>query len=220
MKTIYAFGDSHTCMFSEVYRKPGTSKPDVIPKVVFVDKSCGAPMTAYSLDQYDDQIKKVLSSINFELEDELWFVLGEIDVRFHVFYHHQRLEITLDESIENVVNKYITYTKTIKDLGYNTHIVSVVPPQPNPSPHFYDPSYQILNPIRGEGITVEDRVYITRKLNELLEQKSLKNEIGFVNVYPYLVDPVTGCNIPEMTKDGMHYYYIGDMLIDKFHLGD
>jgi len=30
--------------------------------------------------------------------------------------------------------------------------------------------------------------------------------------------PITRCNIPEMTRDGMHYYYIGDLIIEKLGL--
>jgi hypothetical protein len=219
MKIIYTFGDSHSCMFAEVYRQPGSIAVEG-QKVIFADRSCGVPMTAYSFNRYDSEIRRVLASIDFKSEDEMWFILGEIDIRFHIFYHHQRLNIPLDESIERVAHIYVQYVKKLIQDGYPIHIVSVVPPQPNPSPYFHDPSYQIPNPIRGEGITVEDRVYMTKKLNDLLEAKCLEEGIVFRNIYPYLVDPETGCNNPSMTRDEMHYYYVGDLVIEKLGLGE
>jgi hypothetical protein len=126
----------------------------------------------------------------------------------------------LDESIERVANVYIKYVKSLKDSGYNIHVVSVVPPQPNLSAYHNDPSGQILNPIRGEGNTMECRIYTTKKLNELLKEKCRDSGIVYRNIYPYLVDLNTGCNVPDMTRDGMHYYYIGDLVIDKLGLED
>jgi hypothetical protein len=206
-------------MFCEHHRKLGSV---VIERkdVRFLDRSSGVPMTAYSFKRYDPEIRRVLSIIDFKPGDEMWFILGEIDVRFHIFYHHQRLDITLDESIERVADIYVAYTKKLIQDGYPVNIVSVVPPQANPSAFFSDPSYQVSNPIRGDGITMADRVYMTKKLNDLLEAKCLEEGIVFRNVYPYLVDPNTGCNIPDMTRDGMHYYYVGDLIIDKLGLGE
>lgn len=171
-----------------------------------------------SFGRYDSEIKRVLASIDFKLKDEMWFVLGEIDVRFHIYYQHQKQEITLDESIEKVADIYVDYTKNLNDLGYNIHIVSVVPPQPNYTSFMYDPSYQIKDFIKDGGNDAKDRIYITKKLNERIRAKCEESGVGFRNIYPYIVDPVTECNIPEMTRDGMHYYYIGDLVIEKLGL--
>jgi hypothetical protein len=220
MKTIYTFGDSHTGMFCEAYRKPGTFAPTSDPKVVFIDCSSGVPMTAYSFSRYDAEIRKVLASIEFKPQDEMWFILGEIDVRFHIYYHHQRLNISLDESIERVASIYVNYVKGLNELGYNIRIVSVVPPQPNFTCYLYDPSYQIKESIKEGGNSAEDRIYITKRVNERIKAKCLESGVGFIDIYEYLVDPETGCNIPSMTRDGMHYYYIGDIVIEKLGLGD
>lgn len=225
--TIYVFGDSHSSMFNVMHKQesvPGPEKFKVSPEAVehegfegFLDRSSGVPL-AYSLEKHHDVIMKELESIPFKDGDEMWFIFGEIDVRFHIFYWHQKLEISLDESINNVVVRYIAYVKKLRELGYNIHIVSVVPPQSNPSAFHNDPTYEILNPIRGEGITVEDRVYMTEKLNFELNKACVDNGIPFRDVHQFIVDPITRCNISEMTRDGMHYYYIGDLVIEKFGL--
>lgn len=224
---IYVFGDSHSSMFNVTHRQEMVSKPnefEVLPEAVeyegfegFLDMSSGVPL-AYSLKKHHDVIIKVLESIPFKAGDEMWFVFGEIDVRFHIFYWHQELDISLDESINNVVVNYISYVKELREAGYNIHIVSVVPPQPNPSPFHNDPTYEVLNPIRGEGITVADRVYMTEKLNLELSKVCAENNIPFRDIHQFIVDPITRCNIPEMTRDGMHYYYIGDLVAEKFNL--
>jgi len=232
MKTIYVFGDSHSSMFNVSHRKvPVEGDADffkVSKEAVehegfegfngFVDRSSGVPL-AYSLDKHHEVIMKELESIPFTAEDEMWFIFGEIDVRFHIFYWHQKLEITLDESVDRVVDKYILYVNKLRNLGYNIHIVSVVPPQPNPSPFFNDPTLEIKNPVRGAGITVEDRVYMTNRLNKNLKIECNKNDIPFRDVHTFIVDCVTGCNIPEWTRDKMHYYYIGDLIIEKMMEG-
>lgn len=229
MKTIYVFGDSHSSMFNTIYRqKPDEQVSDVFkvsPQAVklegfegFVDRSSGVPL-AYSLAKHDEAIMKVLESIPFTEGDQMWFVFGEIDVRFHIFYWHQELNITLDESINNVVVKYIAYVKNLRELGYNIHIVSVVPPQLNPIPHRTDPSNENLNPIRGKGLMVEDRVYITNRLNSELAKACAWEDIPFRDVHSLIVDPLTGCVVPENTRDGMHYYYIGDLVMEKLLKG-
>jgi len=226
---IYAFGDSHSSMFNIAHRRElglGIENFQVLPEAVdlegfegFKDMSSGVPL-AYSLEKHHDAIMKVLESIPFKDGDEMWFVFGEIDVRFHIFYWHQKLGISLDESINNVVIKYISYVKKLREQGYNIHIVSVVPPQPNPSPFHNDPTYEVMNPIRGEGITVADRVYMTDVLNSGLRKACVENDIPFRDIHHFIVDPITRCNIPEMTRDGMHYYYIGDLVVEKLNLGE
>lgn len=227
--TIFIFGDSHSSMFNVAHRKGCLPEDgpsfEVLPEAVelegfegFVDRSSGVPL-AYSLAKHDEVIMKELEATPFKDGDEMWFIFGEIDVRFHIFYWHQVLEITLDQSIENVVTKYIGYVIKLRQLEYNIQIVSVVPPQPNPSPFYNDPTLEIKNPVRGKGITVEDRVYMTETLNRRLKEECDNNEIPFRDVHPYLVDPVTRCNVPEMTRDGMHYYYIGDLIKKDFFGG-
>jgi hypothetical protein len=218
MKTIYTFGDSHTGMFHVTNERPGFVAP-IDPKVVFVDKSC-TPHTAYNLSEHDSVIKGVLSSIEFKPGDEMWFVFGEIDVRFHVFYEHQERNILLDQSILNTSTRYINYVKTLTDLGYPISIVSIVPPQRCLVPHRYDPLHHLtmLNPVRGKGITNADRIYMTETLNSQIKYKCSSLGIGFVDIYPFLVDH-DGCIKADMTFDnGMHSYYIGDLVIDKYNL--
>lgn len=226
--TLYVFGDSHSSMFNVTHRRDqALSVPEKFKVSLqavhhegfegFVDRSSGVPL-AYSLNKHHDVIMKELESIPFKDGDEMWFVFGEIDVRFHIFYWHQELNITLDKSIDNVVVRYIDYVKKLRNMGYNIHIVSVVPPQPNPNPFHNDPTYEIPNPVRGVGITVEDRVYMTKKLNLELTKACEENNIPFRDIYSLLANLETGCNVPEMTRDGMHYYYIGDLVIEKFGL--
>jgi len=219
MKTIYSWGDSHVCMFDEKYRT--TPKPEGEVKVVFAERSHHYVYTAYDIESHDEFIREHLASIGLQEHDEMWFMFGEIDVRFHLFYHHQKLQVPLDEMIDTVVTKYITYVKKLRDeLGYDIHVVSIVPPQPVPGPYPYDPTYQIKDWIRGNGNSLEHRIYITKELNRKYEIECEKNGIPFRNIYPYLVNPETECNIPEMTRDGMHYNYLGDFLIELFNLDE
>jgi hypothetical protein len=172
--------------------------------------------------EHDTTIKDVLSSIGFGPNDEMWFVFGEIDVRFHIFYEHQVRSISLSQSIEDTATRYTNYVKSLVDLGYMIRIVSVPPTQFNKIPHQNDPLRHLtmLNPVRGNGLTLECRIYITKKLNDLIQEKCDAFGIGFVNVYDYLVDPYTGCMKKHLCKDeGMHGYYMGDWVIEKYGLG-
>jgi len=218
MKIIYTWGDSHVSMFDETYRALGAPKPDGEPKVIFIGRSNSRVYTAYAIDTHDDEIQEVLSSIDFKENDEMWFMFGEIDVRFHIFYHHQKLGVPLDSMIESVAERYVVYVGKLRKQGFNIHILSVVPTQPVPGPYLRDPTYNIKDWIRDGGNNLEDRIYITENFNRILEVKCRENDVPFRNIYHYLVHPTTRCNIPEMTRDGMHYKYIGDFIIDELHL--
>ena len=132
---------------------------------------------------------------------------------FQIFYQHQKLNITLDQSIEDMVIRYTNYVKSLVDLGYPIRIVSITPTQANPIPHHNDPLRHLtmLNPVRGEGITLKHRIYMTEELNKRLCSKCFELDIGFVDLYDYLVDPNTKSIKINMTRDnGMHGYYIDD----------
>jgi len=207
-------------MFQDICTRPGFVPP-TDPKVIFIDKSWVAS-TAYSLQEQDAAIRELLSSLDFKPGDEMWFVFGEIDVRFQVYYQHQQLGIPLDQSIEDMTTRYTNYVKTLVDLGYPIKIVSITPTQFKgvPDSNGLSQCLHLLNPMRGEGITLEHRIYMTEELNKRLWRKCFKLGIGFIDLYPYLVDPDTGCIRMDLTKDnGMHCYYIGDWVIENFDLG-
>jgi hypothetical protein len=215
MKSIYILGDSHVAMFDREY----PVIPNNIPtkkNIQFCPRTTPAA-TAFSVERYDKEIREVLQAITFSEHDEMWFIFGEIDVRFHIFYYHQELNITVDESIEGVVKRYTSYVKRLRDEGYPLHIMSVVPTQKEVSPYREDPLFKVKNPIRGEGLTVGHRIYITEALNVMLENECEKLGIPFHDIYPFIVAE-TGCNIEEWTRDGMHYCYIGDLVIEKLGL--
>uniref|UniRef100_A0A6M3L500 Putative structural protein n=1 Tax=viral metagenome TaxID=1070528 RepID=A0A6M3L500_9ZZZZ len=227
MKTIYTWGDSHVSMFDETYRDESWApKPEGERKVVFHERSHCAVYTAYNIENRLDELRSHLSKIDYKEQDEIWFMFGEIDVRFHIFYHHQRLKMPLDKMIDLVTKKYTTSVNLLRQEGYNAFIVSVVPPQRSPGPHLYDPVYATKELdgsnayIRGEGNTLKDRIYITEEFNRQVEIKCKELSIGFRNIHPLIVDPETRCNILWMTRDGMHYNYLGDILIKAFHLDE
>jgi len=217
MKTIYVFSNSHGMMFDPQYQRAEGQESIIHSEVRFVNPISGVA-TCYSIRDHDENMKKQLSLIEFGERDVLWMSFGEIDVRFHIFYYHEKDKITVDESIDRVVDVYFSYIRELKNLGVPICVTCCVPPQPNDSPFHNDPSYQIKDYIRGDGLDVAGRVYITERLNLRFKEECEKSGIPYIDFYELIVDQETRCVKMEWSKDGMHYLYIGDVLIEGLKL--
>ena len=63
-----------------------------------------------------------------------------------------------------------------------------------------------------------DIPYIVETFNKKLKESCSKRNIVFIDIYSYLVDPKDGFNRQDLTDDGYHYRYIGDLVIKKLNL--
>ena len=109
--------------------------------------------------------------------DSVIFVFGEIDVRCHIGKQRDIQKRNLEEIIETLTKNYLNSInlnkKTLKNL--NTFILSIMPP-----------TNQVFNEHVPYYGSLEDRINITKKLNEKLSILAKENNIIFIDAYSLL----------------------------------
>lgn len=203
-KIIYLLGDSHIRMLDS--KEAGDFDRDILFKMLW-----GASFTAYSLDSHKDEILAALS----KADKSNWIIMvyGEIDCRYRIYYHHQTGNIPMDVVVENTVCNYFDFIQHLNSLGYKICVSSVMPTMRVGGLWMGDPLQTLEH---GHGGSDEDRRYITEVLNAKLKHRCWKLEIPYLNLYPYLVDPIDGLTRDDMAyseRDHMHYRYIGDLAV-------
>lgn len=110
--------------------------------------------------------------------DAVIFIYGEVDVRNHIGKQRDYKGRDLDEIIATLAQNYINTIITNKDLFNNITcvIMSVVPPCSDPNPPY---------PVYG---TVQDRVFIAKKLNAKLQSLANQNNLLFLDIYQLYSD--------------------------------
>lgn len=106
--------------------------------------------------------------------DVVVFAFGEIDVRCHIGKQRDLFHRDLNEVIDTLVSNYLSTINENRRLFKNLICIvySVTPPTDNASaPNF---------PIYG---SIEDRVFITKCLNERLAQICRRKNVGFIDVF-------------------------------------
>lgn len=103
------------------------------------------------------------------------FIFGEVDVRYHIGRQRDQRHRELTEVTDSLV---ATYFRTIKQNRENYKnvtcvVVSVVPPCNNGFSYEY--------PLHG---SVEDRVSVTKALNNSMKNCCQENDIYFLDIYP------------------------------------
>jgi hypothetical protein len=109
-----------------------------------------------------------------EENDTVVFVFGEIDVRCHLLKQRDLQQIPTELLIKLMVKKYIS-TLLLNKLQFNClHVVifCVLPP----TDAAFNPEY----PIYG---SLQDRIEVTKLLNQELIQSAYENNIYTINVY-------------------------------------
>lgn len=172
LHTIHVFGDSHTGAFTII---PGCVKRwlgSITMHRVGRDKLNFLNLMDQSV--FDDQIAV--------------FVFGEIDVRMHIGKQRDETKRELDEIIDILATNYINTILLNRSLYNNLLCIvySVTPPTeftiPNAKQSFF------------YG-TLEDRVIITKKLNQKLSELCAKNDIPFLDVYEDYANPDGTLNV-------------------------
>jgi hypothetical protein len=121
---------------------------------------------------------------------------GEIDVRCHLLKVRDKEGIDLETIIERLVRSYCqTLLENLKILPQTKLIVrSVVPPVEIPADLEYEFSpYGLL----------EDRVYVTKMLNQSLKQHALSYGFYYLDAYTDFCD-MTGQMILEFNDGNVH----------------
>lgn len=169
--TIRIIGDSHAIAYLNNHEK--------FPNLRNIKVQYAGPITMHRIgrDQFEIlDLRKYGTNEN----DIIVFVFGEIDTRCHIGKIRDEQNKSLDEIIETLTDKYFeAILKNIKMYSNVRCIISGVAP---PTNNGFNSSY----PRYG---TIEDRIFIVKKLNSLLFQKSQSLGIGFIDSYTPYANP-------------------------------
>jgi len=115
-----------------------------------------------------------ITSYNIHENDIAVFLFGEVDVRCHIGKQRDEKGRKEEEVIDTLVNKYIqVINSNRKKCNQLTCVVaSIVPPSDQNFNSSY-PCYGVLN----------ERVRITREVNQCLQKYCLENGILFLDIY-------------------------------------
>lgn len=205
---VHIFGDSHS---KACFRFDGSPYDHI-----FIDNGFEihffvhwlGPKTMHSVG------RDGLNALNLKkygvLENDVTvFVFGEIDVRCHIGKQRDHAKRTLEEIIDTLVRNYV---KTINQnrafyRNINCVIVGIVPPT--------NQTFNAMFPFYG---TLEDRVRITRQMNDKLRNVCIQNNIKFLDVYSIYAD-TDGSLRPSLSDQTVHVgfgqnYPIKKLLID------
>lgn len=123
-----------------------------------------------------------LSSIPFANGDAVIFSFGQIDVGWHICKQRDLAHRSLDEIISTLATNYVNALKLIVEPYPN--IIKIVYSVPPPSDIFI---HQTLN-LSYSG-TLDERIKITKELNNLLKILCPMNGIEFLDVYDDYSNP-------------------------------
>ena len=177
---IHFIGDSHSSFFSGVdIIQPEYPFPSNDTISSFKTYRLG-PVLAYSLSKYNTSSKgrEKLFEIIDTLPEKSYVVLcfGEIDCRYHLLFQSNKLNIPLEDIIDDCLNQYFSAVLEIKRKGHRIGIWGATPT-----------SYINSNPLFPSYGTHVQRNDCTKQFNIKLEQLCKQNDVLFFSIFNTLV---------------------------------
>lgn len=122
--------------------------------------------------------------------------MGEIDLRVHVFKEAAKTKQNYMTIIDHIIKNYMEFVVMLKKKGYKIWCWGPIASQKDD---------WIENPEYPRNGTEIERNRATEYFNEMLESKCSENGIGFLTIFPYLINE--------------NYETKAEFIIDQCHLG-
>ena len=200
-KSILVIGDSHTGFF--IFNGDRTWRnPDKVQEELHFSVLPQGPALAYNLSNYGtstkarEKVESLCKSLYVSKRRQEVFLccFGEIDCRVHVLKQAEKIPGNgYKKVVDNIITNYLSFLKWLMDYG-NVWCWGPVASQSEKTP--IDPSF----PRYGSEY---DRNRVTAYFNEQLKKVCEENGIGFISVFPKLIDN-EGLTKEEYYLDGVH----------------
>jgi hypothetical protein len=134
--------------------------------------------------------------LNIQENDVVVLAFGEIDVRCHIGKQRDYYDRDLNEIIDVLLENYFKTILMNRSLYEKIKILTytVTPPIP-----------EVLNPDYESYGSIQDRVFISKLLNQKLVEKSILTGIGCIDVYDDYADE-RGVLIPALSDGSLHIH--------------
>ena len=190
-KRIIVIGDSHVNFFSGneyINWRPFAYHHGVINISVDKNKNFDAihlgPALAYNVNGYGATTKArekidYLCEHFFQENDTVICVFGEIDLRVHVVKQINGVKKDSKEQVDKILGNYIKFLTFLVAKGYNVWCWGAIASQKDD---------WHMNESYPRAGTEQERNKATEYFNNQLEKLCIKNNIGFVSIFPHLIN--------------------------------
>ena len=205
MKTTYAVGDSHVNFFSgneelsfipvgndiNTCRKAGE-----LPFSVFHMGPCLAynSLTFNTSTKFREKLDYLLCDI-IEDEADIMFVMGEIDIRAHVFKESNKRGCDYRTIVDDIVKNYINMMRMVKERGYKVFCFGPIASQSDTVPSG--------GVFLRYGSEIE-RNHATEYFNYILKEMCTKEEIKFASIFDQMITSDYKTKTELLCSDGCH----------------
>lgn len=211
-KTIYVIGDSHVNFFS------GNEELSFIPvgNGINTCKQVGelpvsifhmGPCLAYNSNTYGttsgfrEKLDYLLNNI-IESNAEIMFVMGEIDIRVHVFKQCMKRACSYEDVVNEIVDHYLDMMKDINRQGYQALCFGPIASQSD-----YVPVDKMFVKSGSEVERNKATSYFTRILSEKCKDENIK----FISIFDHMITEDWHTKAELLSSDGCH---LGQSSID------
>lgn len=189
-RQIAAVGDSHSFRCFENHRL-------IADSLAYADVNILDGKTAYKVKDHDDRVRRVIAPLK---NKHLIFSFGEVDVRIHLRYQHEKSGRPLTTLLEETARRYISYVSLLRRQGYDIHVFNVVPTGDYHGPQFEAWRRGLVYPFKT-GFA--ERQSYTLQLNECYRRHCQKLQVPFIDIYRHLID-ARGRRKKELIYDFSH----------------
>lgn len=199
-KFFYVFGDSHTEVFSYI----NLTRKEELFKIVRVDGATALGMVHPK--SKTNALELFMREINgLHKKSRLIFLLGEVDLGFLLWYRNIKLNLDVSHEMEISISNYITFLSKLKQRGFkNIYVMS--PSPPCISDDFIETQMNLLR--REIKINQVERVKLAKVYNETLKTKVLELRMGFIDLFPMLIDEQAHVVKKEYIKDDKNDHHL------------
>jgi len=189
-RQIAAVGDSHSLRCFENHHL-------IADSLAYADANILDGKTAYKVKDHDDRVRRVIAPLK---NKHIIFSFGEVDVRIHLRYQHEKTGRPLTTLIEETARRYTFYVSLLRLEGYDIHVFNVIPTGDYSGPQFTAWRRGLVYPFKA---SFAERQSYTLQLNERYRHYCRKLRIPFIDIYHHLVD-ARGRRKKELVYDFSH----------------
>lgn len=219
-RTVYVVGDSHVNFFS------GNESLAFIPvgNDINTSEQIGGlpfsvfhmgPCLAYNSNFYNtstrfrEKLDYLLESV-IKPGEYIMFVMGEIDIRAHVFKECKAKGKKYEEIVDDILENYLVMMKGVINKGYNVLCFGPIASQSEDTP--MDDMFVRYGSEVERNTATE---YFTNKINHLC----LENNIGFLSIFNKMITSDYHTRTEYLCEDGCHLSQSAlNLVIDEVNL--
>ena len=223
-KGIYVIGDSHSVFFYGMDNYDDYSpssfpwKPDSNLISSFKVYHIG-PALAYNLCKMNTTVRgreTILYLLDNKIDagSRVLLAFGEIDCRYYIFKASRKYNLSIEQTMENCIKRYISVAKEIKARGHDVMIWGAVASRSDVA-DVADLTLQRSNAVYVGGIrvpldetfqwaTCAERNILTRQFNDRLEELLADESIRFASIFEQLVDYANETKDELYLSDNVH----------------